>query len=105
RDELAGLIVRRGPEQVVGIMAAVLAGAAYLPVDAGLPQERIQYMLQDGRVRRVLSNVGWQPEPGSQIEALELDAVLARGDDPPRPPAVGAAGWRDWQTQADADDL
>jgi amino acid adenylation domain-containing protein len=82
RNELVGLIVRRGPEQVVGILAAVLAGAAYLPVDAGLPPERIRYMLADGRVRRVLSNVGWQPEPGSPIESLELDAVGASGWEP-----------------------
>src|SRR5712691_1611450 len=75
RDELVGLIMRRGPGQIVGILAAVLAGGAYLPVDAGLPPERIRYMLKDGRVRRVLSNVNWQPEPDSQIEPLELGAV------------------------------
>ena len=34
RDELVGLIMRRGPEQIVGILAALLAGGAYLPVDA-----------------------------------------------------------------------
>jgi non-ribosomal peptide synthetase component F len=40
RDELVGLLIRRGPEQVVGIMAALMAGGAYLPVDAALPSER-----------------------------------------------------------------
>jgi pyochelin synthetase len=91
QDELVGLILRRGPEQIVGILAAVLAGAAYLPVDAGLPPERIRYMLADGRARRVLSNVGWRPEPGSPIEALELSGL----------------GGADWQQPpgADADDL
>ncbi|HWF79286.1 MAG TPA: amino acid adenylation domain-containing protein [Streptosporangiaceae bacterium] len=69
RDELVGLIMRRGHQQIVGIMAAVLAGAAYLPVDAGLPDERIKYMLRDGRVRLVLSNVGWHAEG---IQALDL---------------------------------
>jgi pyochelin synthetase len=71
RNELVGLIMRRGPEHVVGILAAVLAGAAYLPVDAALPAERIRYMLSDGRVRQVLTNVGWQ-DPESAISALEL---------------------------------
>ncbi|MEU9716513.1 amino acid adenylation domain-containing protein [Streptomyces sp. NPDC047976] len=59
RGELVGLVMRRGPEQIVGILATVLAGAAYLPVDAGLPTARQEYMLADGRVRCVLTNTGW----------------------------------------------
>jgi pyochelin synthetase len=73
RDELVGLIMRRGPEQITGILATVLAGAAYLPVDAALPAERIRYMLRDGRVRLVLSNVGWQDGEVTGISSLELD--------------------------------
>ncbi|MET9608537.1 amino acid adenylation domain-containing protein [Streptomyces sp. NPDC006512] len=56
RGELVGLVMRRGPEQIIGILATVLAGAAYLPVDAGLPAARRDYMLADGRVRCVLTN-------------------------------------------------
>lgn len=55
RDELVGLVMTRGPEQIVGILATLLAGAAYLPIDASLPEERKQYMLRDGRVRCVLT--------------------------------------------------
>ncbi len=73
QDELVGLIMRRGPEQVTGIMATILAGSAYLPVDAALPAERIRYMLSDGRVRLVLSNVGWQDGDLTGITVLELD--------------------------------
>ncbi|MEU9236638.1 non-ribosomal peptide synthetase [Streptomyces subrutilus] len=72
RDELVGLVMHRGPEQIVGILATVLAGAAYLPVDAGLPAERQDYMLRDGRVRRVLTNAGWQ-DAGGEREAMHLD--------------------------------
>jgi pyochelin synthetase len=72
RDELVALIMRRGPEQVVAIMATILAGAAYLPVDASLPPERIRYMLSDGQVRLALSNVGWHDETLSAISTLDL---------------------------------
>jgi pyochelin synthetase len=90
RDELVGLIMRRGPEQIVGILATLLAGAAYLPVDAALPAERIAYMLRDGQVRRVLSNCGWTasgdgPNPDGP-DVLELDAAG------PVPPPPGPAG-------------
>ena len=72
RDDLVALIMRRGPEQITGIMATILAGSAYLPVDAALPAERIRYMLRDGRVRLVLSNVGWQDDALTGIGSLEL---------------------------------
>jgi pyochelin synthetase len=83
RDELVGLVMRRGPEQIVAIMATLMAGGAYLPVDAALPPERIRYMLRDGLVRSVLTNCGWQADPGSGIETLPLDAAAPVSGEPP----------------------
>jgi amino acid adenylation domain-containing protein len=92
RDELVGLVMRRGPEQIVAILATLMAGAAYLPVDAALPAERVRYMLRDGLVRTVLSNCGWQAEPGSGIETLPLDAAApASGAPAPYQPVPGAS--------------
>jgi amino acid adenylation domain-containing protein len=88
RDELVGLVMRRGAEQVVGMLAAVLAGAAYLPIDATLPEERQRYMLADGRVRCVLTNV----DPAWDGAVLELDASRPAEDAAPAglPPLPGA---------------
>lgn len=71
RDELVGLVMTRGPEQIVGILATIMAGGAYLPIDAGLPEERRRYMLRDGRVRHVLTNAPDQ----AGADALLLDAT------------------------------
>ncbi len=87
RDELVGLVMHRGPEQIAGIMATVLAGAAYLPVDATLPAERIRYMLRDGRVSLVLSNAGWQDGELPETRSLEL-ACGGSGH------GMTAAGWQ-----------
>ncbi|WNZ09559.1 amino acid adenylation domain-containing protein [Streptomyces sp. 11x1] len=76
RNELVGLVMSRGPEQIVGIIATALAGAAYLPVDAALPAERQNYMLRDGRVRHVLTNTGWQ-DPDGERQVLHLDITDA----------------------------
>ncbi|MFF0114953.1 non-ribosomal peptide synthetase [Streptomyces prasinus] len=73
RDELVGLVMSRGPEQIVGILATVLAGAAYLPVDASLPAERQEYMLRDGRVRLVLTDADGRDF--GERKALRLDAA------------------------------
>ena len=74
RDELVGLVMRRGPEQLAGILATVLAGAAYLPIEATLPVERQRYMLDDGRVRCVLTNVADLDAGGWTGAVLRLDA-------------------------------
>ena len=80
RGDLVGLVMRRGPEQIVGILATILTGAAYLPVDAGLPAERRAYLLRDGGVRCVLSN-----SPGAEPDALLLndDVASATAVEPP----------------------
>jgi pyochelin synthetase len=74
RDELVGLVMQRGPEQIVGILATVVAGAAYLPIEATLPVERQRYMLADGRVRCVLTNVDGLDTGEQECAVLELDA-------------------------------
>jgi len=89
RDQLVGLIMHRGPEQIVGILATLMAGGAYLPVDAALPAERVRYMLRDGEVRCVLTNAGWQAGRGDGIDTLTLDAA---GPADPGPAGSGPAG-------------
>jgi pyochelin synthetase len=59
RDELVAIVMTRGPEQIAGILGTLLAGAAYLPVDAALPGERRDYLLRDGLVRCALTNTDW----------------------------------------------
>jgi len=99
RDELVALVMRRGPEQVVGIMGALMAGGAYLPVDAALPAERVAYMLRDGHVRRVLTNTCWRPDDGSadvfdiDLGCAELAWASGHGDLPAGPAGTGGFDW------------
>ncbi|OLF14046.1 non-ribosomal peptide synthetase [Actinophytocola xinjiangensis] len=84
RDELVGLVMTRGPEQVVGILATLLAGAAYLPVDADLPPARREFLLRDGRVRHVLTNTDLAD---GSLAVLRLDASAPAPDAEPLSPA------------------
>jgi non-ribosomal peptide synthetase component F len=47
---LVGLCVERSLDMVVGLLAILKAGAAYLPLDPSYPTERLSFMLQDARV-------------------------------------------------------
>jgi amino acid adenylation domain-containing protein len=50
-----GLLVERSLEMVVGILAALKAGAAYVPLDPDYPLERLSYMLQSAQITVLLT--------------------------------------------------
>ena len=52
---LVGLCAERSPELVVGVLAILAAGGAYLPLDPAYPMERLAYMLADARAPILLA--------------------------------------------------
>jgi len=46
-NQVVGLFVERSAEMVVGMVGILKAGAAYVPIDASYPQDRISFMLAD----------------------------------------------------------
>ncbi|MBY4229815.1 amino acid adenylation domain-containing protein [Rhodococcus fascians] len=54
-DDVVGVHVPRSYELVLSLVAVHRAGAAYLPLDSGLPEERLRYIANDADPRVVLS--------------------------------------------------
>ena len=54
-ENLVALALPRSAEMVVGLLAILKAGAAYLPLDPDHPAERLAYMLQDAQPACVLT--------------------------------------------------
>lgn len=78
---LAGVFVERSPEMLVGLLAVLKAGAAYVPLDPTLPRERLAFMIEDTRMSVVLAQeklAGALPG-GSGAEVILLDG--GRSDD------------------------
>jgi amino acid adenylation domain-containing protein len=73
-DVLVGLFVERSLEMVVGILGALKAGAAYVPMDTSYPQERLGFMLSDASLALVLTQrtlVSNLPESAAQVVCLD----------------------------------
>ena len=51
RNELVAVVMQKGWEQVVAVLGILKSGAAYMPVDAAMPAERLHYLLDFGQVR------------------------------------------------------
>ena len=54
--DVVAILLERSPEMVLGILAVLKTGAAYLPIDPTFPRERIEYILQDSGVGILLSH-------------------------------------------------
>jgi amino acid adenylation domain-containing protein len=54
-NTLVAVVMEKGWEQIVGVLGILMSGAAYLPIDPGLPQERQWYLLAQGQVQLVVT--------------------------------------------------
>ena len=52
--DVVAIIVDRSPEMVLGLLAILKAGAAYLPIDPAFPPQRTEFILRDSGVRCLL---------------------------------------------------
>jgi amino acid adenylation domain-containing protein len=92
-ESRAGLLLERSAEMVVAILAVLKAGAAYVPLEAAAPPERLAFMLEDAGCSLLLttaeSAARLPHQAGATVVALDADAdaIDARGDEAPAPTA------------------
>ena len=79
-DTLVGIYMERSINTVVSMVAVLLAGGAYVPIDPEYPTDRVQFIINDAivngntaRVKLVLVASRLQGE----LESLELNAEVA----------------------------
>jgi amino acid adenylation domain-containing protein len=108
-----GVCMERSPELVVGLVGALKAGGAYLPLDPSYPQERLVYMLEDAgahvllteqrlasrfpdqRAHVVYLDTGWEKStrqqagnPARQVTADNLAYIIYTSGSTGRPKGV-----------------
>lgn len=94
RGALVGLCIDRSPRLVIGLLAVLEVGAAYVPLDPSYPPERLGYMAQDAAIALLLhdaqlpAGVVWPTLPCGTLDIAE---ALANSNAPPPPPADNAA--------------
>ncbi|MFD5425265.1 amino acid adenylation domain-containing protein [Streptomyces sp. NPDC127084] len=80
-EDVVAVALPRSPELVICLLAVMKAGAAYLPLDADHPQERIAYMLDDAGARTVVTtrelSADLPAAPGVERVLLDEPSVAA----------------------------
>ena len=54
-DHIVAILLDRSPEMIIAMLAVLKAGAAYLPLDPGLPTSRVAFMLEDSQASRLIT--------------------------------------------------
>jgi tyrocidine synthetase-3 len=76
-DTIVGIMLPRTIEMIIGILGILKAGAAYLPIDPDYPEERIDYMINESKVRKLVKkgkNISYYL-PGMGIEVILIDDI------------------------------
>jgi amino acid adenylation domain-containing protein len=60
-ESVVAILMEHSPELIVAIFGVLRSGAAYLPMDPTLPQERMAYMLEDSHARLLLTKESFVP--------------------------------------------
>ncbi|MCC4598284.1 amino acid adenylation domain-containing protein [Xanthomonas campestris pv. phormiicola] len=90
-DTRVALCLERGPEMMVGVLAILKAGAAYVPLDPGYPAQRLAFMLEDSAPHCVLSHTALRALlPRGKVPLLWVDDSSAWAQQPDHNPDPAA---------------
>ncbi|NIM13592.1 MAG: amino acid adenylation domain-containing protein [Candidatus Aminicenantes bacterium] len=74
-DSIAGLMVERSLEMIIGILGILKAGGAYLPIDPDYPEDRITYMLKDSNARLLLAAPAAQVKVEVEVKEDSIELI------------------------------
>jgi amino acid adenylation domain-containing protein len=93
-ESLVGLCLERGMDLVVGILAVLKAGAAYVPLDPAFPAERLGYMVEDSGAKILITHSALSERlfSGLDLECVCLDRDQTQIDQQSSEPLAPLAG-------------
>ncbi|MCX4771938.1 non-ribosomal peptide synthase/polyketide synthase [Streptomyces sp. NBC_01260] len=74
RESVVGVVLERGVDTVVALLAVLKAGGVYLPVDPEYPSDRIAYMLKDSATVAVLVSEATDSLVPHSVASVVLDS-------------------------------
>ncbi|MBG6090549.1 amino acid adenylation domain-containing protein [Actinomadura viridis] len=72
-ETVVGVLLPRGPDQIVTILAILKAGGAYLPLDPAHPDDRIAFQLEDARAALTVTDQALAGRLPAGVEAVRAD--------------------------------
>jgi amino acid adenylation domain-containing protein len=79
-ENIVGLFLHRSPELIIGMLAILKAGAAYLPIDPDYPSDRIEHILNDSKASLVLGLTSTYHQCQKDL-LIQLPKLIAMDDE------------------------
>ena len=76
RGQRIGLCLDRGPDMLIALLAVLKSGAAYVPLDPGFPQARLDYYAEDAQLALLLT--GAQVDTAPRAWRADADQRILR---------------------------
>jgi amino acid adenylation domain-containing protein len=85
--DIVGLCLDRTEEMIVGMLAVLEAGGAYLPMDPAYPAERLRFMLSDSGAQLLVTSEAY----ATLFDDATVPVLLHGAEDDPLPPSPRGA--------------
>ena len=87
-----GLLFDKSAETYIAMLAVMKANAAYVPLDASFPAERVRYIIGDAELAAIVSMVSFEQRLGElDLRKVFLDRASRAIDAQPAGPVTGVA--------------
>jgi amino acid adenylation domain-containing protein len=85
-ETVVGIMMERSVDTIIALLAVLKAGGAYLPIDTGLPLERVLYMLDNSGAKLLVTNSQALLDiPVTALQNFEKNQDIRITITPPRP--------------------
>lgn len=71
-DDIIGILVKRTPKMIIGILGILKSGGGYLPIDPDYPSERIEFVLEDSQAEILLTQEELIPKVTNKVKCLDI---------------------------------
>ncbi|WDG51053.1 non-ribosomal peptide synthetase [Pseudomonas chlororaphis] len=75
--ETIAVMVDKGRAQIIAVLAIVMSGKAYLPLDSSWPEGRRRDVLRQSQTRVVFSSKPWKEEPEARLLLIDPYGAVA----------------------------
>jgi amino acid adenylation domain-containing protein len=90
-EVLVGICVERSQEMIIGLLAIMKAGGAYLPLDVGYPPDRLALILADCQPGLLLTQEHLRhklPRHGAEVLCLDRNWAMVAQESKDEPPSL-----------------
>ncbi|MFD3262320.1 amino acid adenylation domain-containing protein, partial [Paenibacillus lentus] len=76
RNQVVAIMVERSLDMVVGVLAILKSGGAFVPIDPNYPEERIQYMLDDSGTSWLVTHRNLQSKVRFENTVVDMGSAI-----------------------------